>query len=100
MCLSKLIRIASKFDDRRFLEHPPRPGHGTPKERLKEFGDYGIKAKTDSLSEAASLSGYIKKLKITFNIVLNNSDKKGKAAQDVLDEILVENVRKIERAAH
>ncbi|MEM3573644.1 MAG: D-alanyl-D-alanine carboxypeptidase, partial [Nitrososphaeria archaeon] len=66
--LSNLIRAAIKKDDGTFLQHLPSPGEGTLKNRLKEFTDYGLKAKTGTLKGVASLSGYIKKLDVTFSI--------------------------------
>ena len=95
--LSRLMRFAVEHDGGKFLEYLPSPGTGTLEKRLGEFRHYGIKAKTGSLTGVATLSGYIKKLDITFSIMLNNTGKKGKAASDVVDETLGEGIDRIEK---
>ena len=95
--LSRLMRFAVEHDGGKFLEYLPSPGTGTLEKRIGEFRHYGIKAKTGSLTGVATLSGYIKKLDITFSIMLNNTGKKGRYASKVVDETLAEGIDRIEK---
>ncbi len=95
--ISDLLRKALSVENGKFIEHMASPGDGTLRKRLDEFGDYGIKAKTGSLTGVATISGFIRKLNVTFSLMLNNTEKKGKDARDVLDETLTEMIHKIEK---
>lgn len=86
--LGTLINKIENAGHSEFLDLLPSPGSGTLKNRLLEFKDLGIHAKTGSVSYCSSLTGYIRKLGISFSIIINNSIDKPEELTRSVDKIL------------
>ena len=86
--LGSLINKIEKSGNAKFLDLLPEPGTGTLKNRLLEFKDLGIHAKTGSVSYCSSLTGYISKYNVSFSIIVNNSTDNPENLSNSVDSIL------------
>jgi len=86
--LGSLINKIERGSHSMFLDLLPEPGTGTLKNRLLEFKDLGIHAKTGSVSYCSSLTGYIRKYNVSFSIIINNSIDKPEELSNSVDNIL------------
>jgi len=86
--LGSLINRIERSSYSKFLDLLPEPGTGTLKNRLLEFKDLGIHAKTGSVSYCSSLTGHISKYKISFSIIINNFVDKPDDLSKSVDNIL------------
>lgn len=86
--LSQLTVKIIENGDMDFIKLLPTPGVGTLKSRFSSYKDSGIHAKTGSLGQVASLSGYIESKKTSFSVIINNSLRGEKALKRTIDEIV------------
>ena len=93
--LSQLIHKIIQSGDYDFIDYLPYPGKGTLRNRLSELSQFKIRAKTGSLYGVSTLSGYIRKLGVSFSIAVNNYTDTGKPASEIVDQLLINTVRKI-----
>lgn len=71
-----------------FFSYMPGPGTGTLFNRLSELSGIGIRAKTGTLFGVSALSGYSRKKRIFFSIIINNSRKNTELRQNEIDNLL------------
>lgn len=88
--LADLFRISKARFGERFLNLFPEPGQGTIRNRLLDFKNFQIRAKTGTLSTVSSLSGIIGGLNVTFSISINNSLGSSSEREATIDGILGE----------
>jgi D-alanyl-D-alanine carboxypeptidase/D-alanyl-D-alanine-endopeptidase (penicillin-binding protein 4) len=88
--LSNMLLYARRNFGKSFIELMPTSGYGTLRKRLDSLKDFGIYAKTGTLSGVSALSGYISSLDVTFSIIINNSLDDGAIRQKEIDGILSE----------
>ena len=96
--LARLVYISSK-EGEIFLRHLPSPGKGTLRNRLLEMRDLDIMAKTGSLAGVSSLTGYIERFKLSFSIIVNDSNNNEEEIRNVVDEILVDAIHRYEKVS-
>ena len=95
--LSQLVHKIVQSGDCDFIDYLPCPGKGTLKNRLSELSGFEVKAKTGSLYGVSTLSGYIRKLGISFSIAVNNYTNAEKPANEIVDQLLINTVTKIHK---
>ena len=93
--LSELINKIASSRQKSFLESLAQPGTGTLRSRLSRYASEGIRAKTGTLSNVYTLTGYLTKRRVSFSIMLNNfpgNEYSGRSTVDlVLSSFLDEN---------
>ncbi len=92
--LSLLIQKIVENGDIGFIHMLPSPGEGTLKNRLAKHSGKGLFAKTGSLGQVASLTGYIEDLGTSFSIIINNSMKTEKEIKKTIDSIVSDFISK------
>ncbi|MHB1813032.1 MAG: D-alanyl-D-alanine carboxypeptidase [Thermoplasmataceae archaeon] len=90
--LASFIYKIQQNGDNEFIDLLPKPGLGTLSNRLKELSEFGINAKTGSLSYCSSLTGFSRKHGISFSIIVNNSKDKPEDLTAEVDGILRKNL--------
>lgn len=83
-----LLRTAYEKYGKGFTDLFPEPGEGTLRRRLLQYKDWGLIAKTGTLSSVSALSGYILKYGVIFSIFINNSLAQTRDREGFIDKIV------------